>query len=487
MTAEELFNSVVTKAKEFGLVAKNEGRSIIDPKGNSIIRNNLIDQSFKDGSAFFAFLNYDEETTGPYSDFSFVVFPDQKEPINACVVSLGVGLQGFRNDYKLASTPGVRRLFLKLKGQEKTFFKTSFDDTESTSSDLLKEIGANYSDLKTVIGSYKTYLPASQIVSFDDEEKALDTIYTWLACYAKMRSWGTADQKKLIEAQLDKIPQEELPNEEEDIKKLLDKRKYVVLQGAPGTGKTFTALNIADKYYKDNPEDNSRVFFEQFHAETNYSDYVYGIEPILGADAKPGQFKLKEGILYRAIKKAQEIEESEKKVLLIIDEINRANLSNVLGQVFYLFEYQSKARNVTITIGDLELDKLPENLHVIATMNTADRSLAVVDFALRRRFAWYTLRPHEIKPEKGKVFMRKTYTKFADIFFEYATDEELNLQPGHSYFIVDKDDKDEEMKERMIYELMPLIKEYLAEGYLSKAKDSFCDLFLKETGRLMYE
>ena len=135
----------------------------------------------------------------------------------------------------------------------------------------------------------------------------------------------------------------------------------------------------------------------------------------------------------------------------------------------------------------MELEKLPENLFVLATMNTADRSLAVVDFALRRRFAWYTLRPHEINPEQGLVFMKKIYNKFSDIFFEYASDDELNLQPGQSYFIVNKDDKDNEMKERMIYELMPLIKEYLAEGYLLKAKDSFCDLFLKETGLLMYE
>lgn len=85
------------------------------------------------------------------------------------------------------------------------------------------------------------------------------------------------------------------------------------------------------------------------------------------------------------------------------------------------------------------------------------------------------------------AFIKKVYNKFADIFFEFATDEELNLQPGQSYFIVSKDNKDEEMKERMIYELMPLIKEYLSEGYLLKAKDSFCDLFLKETGKLMYE
>lgn len=120
-------------------------------------------------------------------------------------------------------------------------------------------------------------------------------------------------------------------------------------------------------------------------------------------------------------------------------------------------------------------------------MNTADRSLSVVDFALRRRFAWYTLRPRKIKADAGKKFMENLYDKFENIFLQYATDEELNLQPGQSYFIVSKQDSKAEMKDRMIYELMPLIKEYLTEGYLLKAKDSFCDLFLKETGKLMYE
>ena len=83
--------------------------------------------------------------------------------------------------------------------------------------------------------------------------------------------------------------------------------------------------------------------------------------------------------------------------------------------------------------------------------------------------------------------MKKIYNRFADLFYEFATDDELNLQPGQSYFIVESSNKDEIMKDRLIYELMPLIKEYLAEGYMLKAKDSFCDLFLKETGKLMYE
>lgn len=479
MTAEELFNNVLSKAKVFGLTAKNDGRTIIDPKGNSIIRNNLLPMSFSDGSAFFSFLSSDEETAGPYSDFSFVVFPDDKDNVTACVVSLGVGSSGFKNDYLLASLPGTRRLFLKLNHYSNTFFKTSFDDIESTSLDLLKKVRADYPNLKTVIESYKTVLPASIILDFTDDkyDNCFETIYTWLATYAKMRAWGTAAQRKEIEKQLNKIPTPILPDEVGDVKHLLDTRKYVVLQGAPGTGKTYTALEIAKQYKKS--------FFEQFHAETNYSDFVYGLEPNIDESDSSVHFKSKKGILYKAIEYAKK--HSEDEVLLIIDEINRANLSNVLGPVFYLFEYQSGDRKVNIKIGDMELDKLPEKLHVIATMNTADRSLAVVDFALRRRFAWYTLRPHEVKTPSDKIFMKDIYNSIANIFFEFATDEELNLQPGQSYFIVNKSNKDTETKERLIYELMPLIKEYLAEGYLLKAKDSFCDLFLEKTGLLMYE
>ena len=479
MTAEELFNNVLNKAKEYGLIAKNDGRLIIDTKGNSIIRNNLLPESFNEGSAYFGFLSGDEDTNGPYSDYSFVIFPDNKDNIKVCVVALGVGSSGFRNDYQIASQPGLRRLFLRLNYQNKSFFKTSFDDIESSSSDLLNEIKANSPDLKIVIDRYKTVLPASIIVDFNDPDipTACDTIYSWLATYAKMRAWGNVAQKNNIKKQLQKIPSPNQRDDKKSITELLNQRKYVVLQGAPGTGKTYTALEISKDYDK--------VFFEQFHAETNYSDFVFGLEPNTNSDNNHIKFRHKEGILYQAIKYAKE--NSTQKVLLIIDELNRANLSNVLGPVFYLFERQSSNRNVKMKIGNMEIEKIPENLHVIATMNTADRSLAVVDFALRRRFVWYTLRPHEIKPDDGMEFMKTTFNKIADIFFEYATDEELNLQPGQSYFIVNKNNKETEMKERIIYELMPLIKEYLAEGYLLKAKDSFCDLFLKETGHLMYE
>ena len=133
------------------------------------------------------------------------------------------------------------------------------------------------------------------------------------------------------------------------------------------------------------------VKFTQFHAETTYSDFVYGIKP--DTESNTLIYKDAPGVLYEAIKEANKGND----VLLIIDEINRANLSNVLGPVFYLFEKNTgDNRKYKIKIGDIEIDKLPETLYVIGTMNTADKSLAVVDFALRRRFTWITLRPQVI-------------------------------------------------------------------------------------------
>ena len=469
MEVKELYDLVCEKAKEFGMKAKNskDNTSTIEKSnGNAIIRDKTFAAAFKEGGAFFGFIGPEEETSGQYSDFSFVVFPQEKD--GSCVVSLGVGSLGFKNDYQLAMMPGVRRDLMKLKS-DKTYFKTNFTDLEKPTDGLLKEIKNSYPDLAKVISDFQNVLPAAAIV--DDYENNLVVIYQWLAMYAKMRGWATNNtQRGEIEKTLGTIPTPKLPNEQEEIQQLLNTRKYVVLQGAPGTGKTWNALEIAKQY--------DETFFEQFHAETTYSDFVYGLEPNCNAEAGKSQFQPKEGVLYQAVKYA--LDNPTKKVLLIIDEINRANLSNILGPVFFLFEYQANNRKVSLKLGDLEpVASLPDNLHVIATMNTADRSLAVVDFALRRRFAWYTLRPH-ILP--GRNFDKETFNAFADIFYKYATDEELNLQPGQSYF-TDKTN----MKDRMIYELMPLIKEYLAEGYLLNAKDEFCTLFLEKTDKMMYE
>lgn len=476
MKATELFEKVLARAKDFGLMPKNNGKTLEDAHGNAVVRNNLSTEAFHDGKAYFGFINESEEFVGRYSDFSFVIIPEAE--LGHAVVSFAIGSSGFKEDYPLSQEPGLRRTFMKLWDKHGySFFKTNFDDNTSTSSELLKTIGEECAQLKAVITNYKTVLPACCIVDFTtDEEAALKTVYQWLAIYADLRDWGPAAKKKERQRVIAAIETPEPKDEEKEVSTLLRERHFVVLQGAPGTGKTFTALKIAKDY---------KTFFTQFHAETTYSDFVYGWEPNVNATG----FRPKKGILYNAITAAQEDEHRD--VLLIIDEINRANLSNVLGPVFYLFEYQADRENVSddfgIMIGDMKVKSLPKNLYVIATMNTADRSLAVVDFALRRRFAWYTLRPHEIKVGEGKEFMKGEFKEFNDIFLRYATDEELNLQPGQAYFIVDKQNAKEQMKTRMEYELLPLIKEYLNEGFMLKAKDSFSTLFLKHTGKMLYE
>ena len=308
----------------------------------------------------------------------------------------------------------------------------------------------------------------------NDETLSKELIKIYLAIYARLRQWpSNRAQRNAVDTVL--VPPATI-DDEGLVRNLLEnqKRKYIVLQGAPGTGKARLAKRI--------PGDNDIVHFTQFHAETSYNDFVYGIIPDVD-DNRTLKYSLHEGIFVKAIRDAQKTENRDKKIFLIIDEINRANLSNVLGPSFYLFEPIMSDRAVDIEICPghnglqaLTLPKLPENLYVIATMNTADRSLAVVDFALRRRFAWYTLLPHSIEAEPGSKFWKEYFDDIAEIFERYAKDEELNLQPGHAYFITQTDDENE-IKNRLEYEIMPLIKEYLMDGMLSRAKDEFVSYF----------
>ena len=301
-------------------------------------------------------------------------------------------------------------------------------------------------------------------------------ISKYLALYAIIRQWPSNNkQRTAVKSSLGTVINK--VNDEKNLRDLIEKRKYVVLQGAPGTGKTRLAKII--------PSDNDIVFFTQFHAETSYSDFIYGIIP--DTDAGNLKYSVREGIFVKAIKEALKVENQSKRIFLIIDEINRANLSNVLGPSFYLFEPNMISHNITIEVcPGLELEQLPKNFYVIATMNTADRSLAVVDFALRRRFAWYTLFAHEIKADSAQYFCRDEFNAISDIFEKYATDEELNLQPGHAYYIVSDTDH-EEIENRLRYEIMPLIKEYLLDGMLSRAKDDFVNYFRKRINEEMFK
>ncbi|MBL8900704.1 MAG: AAA family ATPase [Planctomycetes bacterium] len=184
-----------------------------------------------------------------------------------------------------------------------------------------------------------------------------------------------------------------LPDEQLDqMLELLRRKKNLVLQGPPGVGKTFVAKRLA--YLLLGAKDDSRVKLVQFHQAYTYEQFVRGYRP----DGKGG-FALGNGPLFELAETAKS--DAGQPYVLIIDEINRGNLSKILGEGMMLLEADKRAPEWGVQLAyrsalDEESDQrfyLPPNLHFIGTMNTADRSLAVVDYALRRRFSFVTLRP----------------------------------------------------------------------------------------------
>lgn len=462
MSIENIRQFIKEKAEQFGAKTDNEFNKPY------VERNNTGQEALKDNGAYFGFIHPEEEASGPFHDFSLTIFPnDQNKPWLVC---LGIGSSGFKNDYELATYPGLRRLFSKLT-DERGFCKSDFSDIETS---LPKSITGNLDllHIKNTIKTYTKVLPTCQIIDDPESEEGKLLIAAFVAGYAKLRDWpSNKDNRKAVSEALEPFLKSETIDEAEEVKNLLYERKYIVLQGPPGTGKTRTAKSVADKI-------GAKTFFTQFHAETSYSDFIYGIRP----DTENEELRYKEnlGSFSEALKYA--VEHNKEKVILIIDEINRANLSNVLGPIFYLFEHKMDVSNVEIEIApNFKVTKLPENFSVIATMNTADRSLAVVDFALRRRFAWYTLKPKAIK---SKQFFNEDFIRIQEIFDWYASSTELNLQPGQGYFIADSE---EEMKNRIRYEIFPLIKEYLQEGLLRNAKEEFNNYFSTRINLSLFE
>jgi len=459
---QEVRDLVKEWAAEFG--AKNDNNF-----NNSYIERKLIDEkALKEKGAYFGLIHPDEETSGAYHDYSFVIFPTQEE--KPWVVSFCVGSSNFKRDYELASRPGLRRLFSKLISENG---HCSTDFTNITSS-LPTSFTRNpkIQHISKTIEIYTQVINCCQIIDNPLNEEGKKYIKGFLAAYAKIREWPTnAQHRKAVSNALKPFLKENIVNDKETIGSLIEERRFVILQGPPGTGKTTLAKEIAVDL-------SAKSFFTQFHAETTYSDFIYGIRPNLNSgDLSYGGAlgNLAEAVLFAR-------DNPSEKVVLIIDEINRANLSNVLGPVFYLFEHKMKEADVFVKIAPgLEIKQLPSNFYVIATMNTADRSLAVVDFALRRRFAWYTVKP---KPISDSNFHKDDFNKISEIFDWYATSNELNLQPGQGYFLAGSD---EEMENRIRYEIFPLIREYIQEGLLTSAIEEFNSYFTDRINQSLFE
>jgi len=188
----------------------------------------------------------------------------------------------------------------------------------------------------------------------------------------------------------------------EEIDTLLKEKKQIIFQGPPGTGKTYVAQKLA----KSLAGEEGSVTLVQFHPSYAYEDFVQGYRPSL-VQGQPG-FRLQDGPLLKAARRARE--DPDANHFLVIDEINRGNLGKVFGELYFLLEYRNEKMRLQYQGEDDSPFSLPGNLYIIGTMNTADRSIALVDLALRRRFYFVEFHPDE-DPVKG--LLRRWLSKMA--------------------------------------------------------------------------
>lgn len=239
---------------------------------------------------------------------------------------------------------------------------------------------------------------------------------------------------------------------------LLKNKKNIILQGAPGVGKTFAAERLA--YSMMGVKDPSRVMMVQFHQSYSYEDFIMGFRP-----ASTG-FELKKGPFYNFCKKAEK--DFKNDYFFIIDEINRGNLSKIFGELFVLLETDKRGVPLQLLYSD-ETFSVPANVHLIGMMNTADRSLALLDYALRRRFAFFELSPafqtegfRAYREAKGNRKFDKLIAAIEKLNVAIENDDTLGkgFRIGHSYFCTGRDIDERWLNAVITYEIVPLLHEY---------------------------
>lgn len=249
----------------------------------------------------------------------------------------------------------------------------------------------------------------------------------------------------------------------DSITSMLDKKKNIILEGAPGVGKTFMAKRLA--YSLIGRQDDSRIEFIQFHQSYSYEDFIEGYRP-----TKDG-FELNKGLFYDVCDRASK--DLDNNYYIIIDEINRGNLSRIFGELLMLIENDKRGKNNQLKLAySKEYFSVPENLYIIGLMNTADRSLALIDYALRRRFAFFTIEP----AFENEKFIAEFSEKFEEDFnyiisiikkINEAIEDDKSLgsgfKIGHSYFcpkLVDRKGNKKDIKDIIRFEILPLLEEY---------------------------
>ena len=244
----------------------------------------------------------------------------------------------------------------------------------------------------------------------------------------------------------------------ESLVAVLRNKKNIILQGAPGVGKTFAARRLAWSMMGE--KDDDRIEFVQFHQNYSYEDFMMGYKPV--GDG----FELKYGIFYRFCQKAAN--QPDKEFFFIIDEINRGNMSKIFGELLILIEKDYRGTKATLAYNGLSFS-VPKNLYIIGMMNTADRSLAMIDYALRRRFSFFEVEPGFdsegfIQYQNGlnNEMLNELINKVKDLNREITLDKSLGkgFCIGHSYFCGRDVCTEEWLHSIVEYDILPMLREY---------------------------
>ena len=241
------------------------------------------------------------------------------------------------------------------------------------------------------------------------------------------------------------------------LRNLLLRKKNLILQGAPGVGKTFAARRLA--YAIMGEKDDSRVMQVQFHQNYSYEDFVMGYKP-----NENGGFDMKYGVFRKFCTRAAV--DKEHKYFFIIDEINRGNLSKIFGELLMLIESDYRDKPIQLSYND-ETFSVPSNIYIIGMMNTADRSLAMIDYALRRRFSFFEMKPGFETDAFNNHILAWSGTKLRNLINaivelnKVITDDDSlgsGFCIGHSYLCNLETNYD--LESIVEYDIIPMLKEY---------------------------
>ncbi|MDD3625868.1 MAG: AAA family ATPase [bacterium] len=451
------------------LFGSSDGR--YSSHAQSVIKLRAPFMSSDSGVSYAALIDPSNPDSGPYGGMCFVIFPIEDGP---CLICLGIGTQGLSPDEQVLGKPGHARKTNAIcawlnqeygKGEMVAWAK---QDPVRTEIEIPKNIQQKFPGYNAVFKRYggvlyAVYAPNGKKEGTENAIKAFLDLMFEERGYSPLSKFQE-DSNKIKSAYFSYL----MPDiSMKEMKKILDERHYVIVEGPPGTGKTEMAISLIKDEFKGNG------MTIQFHPNTTYENFVGGLAPIQSEEGMGFKFAPKKGFLMEAVDAANK--NPDKKYLLHIDEINRADLAKVLGEAIILFEAEQVGkREIELAYEFDEKQgnklKLQENLYILGTMNTADRSIAILDVAIRRRFAFVKLWPQmKVVEEYGCNLMQKAFREIVSIFIENANEDTISLVPGHSYFL--EKDENKAIKYLKLH-LRPLLEEYLMQGYVAGFADS---------------